>query len=70
MKENELKKCPKCGSDVGLVANGTFAQYYDWSGEPCGFTHNSVANTVRCVRCGYKTDIRKVRADNEQRETD
>ena len=67
-KRNELKKCPKCGSERGLYANGTFLQLYDWNGEPSGFVHNSVAFTAYCIHCSYKTDIRKLQkgANNEQ----
>lgn len=62
--EKQIKKtakCPKCGNDKGLWANGTFSQYYDWNGEPRGYCHNSVAFTAYCLKCGYKTDTRKLR---------
>ncbi|MBP5717405.1 MAG: hypothetical protein J6X53_00290 [Abditibacteriota bacterium] len=47
--------CPYCGqSDLGVYSKVFAAQYYDWYGNACGFSHDiAVSDETKGVYCPH-----------------
>lgn len=62
---NEEKGCPKCGCAT-FYSKFTGTQYYKADGEPDGYHLGArKTKTVRCLKCGYKTTLERLRKNNE-----
>ena len=59
------KGCPKCGCG-SFYSKFIGTQYYKANGEPDGYLlGDRETKTVRCLNCGYRTTLERLRKKNE-----
>lgn len=55
--------CPNCGSNKGIYTTIKVVQYYDWNGEPAGYSddYEDENRYAKCMNCGKRFLLKKVR---------
>lgn len=59
--------CPKCGSNKGFYTKGTFYQYYDSDGEPCGYENDTESMMARCRKCNKQIKLSRLIEEREKK---
>ena len=70
-----MDKCPHCGSIKGVYKTFSAIQYYDFSGNPAGYSLDDGIESqkvmVRCLHCDRKISLKRiVKEAGERRESD
>jgi len=59
-----MDKCPYCGSTNGVYKTFTAMQYYDFNGNPAGYSlDDAIENQkvmARCLHCHHKISLKRI----------
>lgn len=68
-----MDRCPHCGSTNGVYTTFTAMQYYDFNGNPAGYSLDDAMENrrvmARCLHCDKKISFVRIAREAKVKET-